>query len=55
MDDKRNFVARIYVALDNAKLGSAKMTTSLNMTIVVGSEKDLEMAKRIFQSIRFNE
>lgn len=49
---KEKFVARIYVVTDEFEGGG--QTTALNMTIIVGSEKDLEMAKQIFQSIRFN-
>jgi len=49
---KRKFVARIYVVLNEPEGGG--MTTSLNMTIGVGNEKDLETAKQIFQSIRFD-
>ena len=54
MDAKRNFIARIYVVLNEPKEEGMGMTTSLNMTIELRSEKDLETARRIFQSIRFN-
>ena len=53
MDSKQNFVARIYVALGK-KLAGVGMTPSLNMTITVRSEKELETARQIFQSIRFD-
>ena len=53
MNASHNFIARIYIALNEPKDGGG-MTTSLNMAISVGSEKELETAKQIFQSIRFD-
>lgn len=54
MNANQNLVATIYVVLDKTKEHGVGMTTSLDMTIVVRNEKDLETAKQIFQSIRFD-
>lgn len=51
-NDEEMFVARIYIVTNEPEGGG--MTTALNMTIGVGNEKDLETAKKIFQSIRFD-
>ena len=50
----QQFFARIYVALSEPRDDAITVeTTSLNMTVQVRSEKELETAKQIFQSIRF--
>jgi hypothetical protein len=54
IDGSQNFIARIYVVLNEPKEKDVEMTTSLNMTIAIEGEKDLETAKQIFQSIRFS-
>ena len=51
---KRNFIARIYVVLDEGKNNEFGMKTSLNMKVAVRNEKEFEIAKQIFQSIRFD-
>lgn len=47
----RKFVAGLYVLIYEAPDG---MKTSLNMSINVKSAEDLETAKQIFQSLRFD-
>jgi hypothetical protein len=47
----RKFVAGLYVLIHEAQDG---MKTSLNMSISVKSEEDLETARHIFQSLRFD-
>lgn len=50
--DRRKFAAGLYVLIYEAQDG---MKTSLNMTISVKDEKNLETAKQIFQSLRFDQ
>lgn len=48
--NKRSFISGLYVLVNEAKDG---VKTSLSMTIEVKSEKDIEIARQIFRSIRF--
>ena len=50
--DSRKFVAGLYVLIYEVP---GNMKTSLNMMINVKSVEDLETAKRIFQSLRFDQ
>ena len=50
--DRRKLVAGLYVLIHEVP---GKMKTSLNMMINVKNAEDLETAKRIFRSIRFDE
>ena len=49
--DSRRFVAGLYVLIHEAQNG---MNTSLNMSIRVKSAEDLETARHVFQSLRFD-
>jgi hypothetical protein len=53
-DAKDAPVARLYVVVDTSEKKTKGVITSLNMEVVLENEKDLEMAKQIFRSIRFN-
>ncbi len=50
---KNTFVARIFVVVDTSEKRTRGVVTSLNMELLLTDEKDLEMARQIFQSIRF--
>ena len=51
----RKFVAGFYVVLFEAQNKETQQSAFLYMTIKAKSEKELEIARRIFQSIRFDE
>jgi hypothetical protein len=53
-DAENVLVARIYVVVDKSEKKTKGLTTSLNMEVVLKNEKDLETARQIFRSIRFN-
>lgn len=53
-DAKNVLMAEIYVVMDTSEKKTKGVTTSLNMEIGLESEKDLETAKQIFRSIRFD-
>lgn len=51
----RKFVAGFYVVLYEAQKNERQSSAFLYMTIQARSEKELEIAKQIFQSIRFDD
>lgn len=52
-DTKNALVARIYVVVDTSEKKTKGVITSLNMEVVLENEKDLETARQVFRSIRF--